>query len=156
MERGQWHRPDMEALAPLRWHARDQLERPLGRRPAHGEEHAHRPVDQTPDRIGKDRGRTLVEPLGVVDREEDGGLGGEDPEQARGRHRQRALVRQLARRGGAQERDLERVSLDRGQRREVVGADLGEDVGQPTEGERPLGFGRGRAQDPLTARSPPI
>ena len=48
------------------------------------------------------------------------------------------------------------MSLDRGQRREIVGADLGEDVGQAAEGEGLLGFGRGRAQDPRPVRTRPI
>ena len=143
MERRQRHRPDMEALAPLRRDAGDQLERPLGRRAAHGEEHAQRPVDQATDRIGEDRGRSVVEPLRIVDREQERRLRGKTPEQACRRDRQRALVRQLAGRRGTQQRDLEGVSLDRGQPREILGSDLGEDVGQAAEGEGTLGFGRG-------------
>ena len=66
------------------------------------------------------------------------------------------LVGQLAGRRGAQQRALERVSLDRGERREILGTDLCEDVGQAAEGEGPLGFGRRRAQEPYPIRTSPI
>ena len=61
----------MERSRRSGWHARDQLQRPLGRRPADGEEHADGPIDEASDRIGEDRCRAVVEPLGIVDRQDE-------------------------------------------------------------------------------------
>ncbi len=64
----------MEALAPLWWDAGDQLEvRSVGVA-AHGEEDADGPVGEASDRVGQDGGRAVVEPLRVVDREDEGRL----------------------------------------------------------------------------------
>ncbi len=90
------------------------------RRAADRQEDASAAVDEAPDRVGEDGHRRVVEPLRVVDRQTSGRSLASALEERRRRDRQRPLVRQLARRLGSQDGDLEGVPLD-GQTRARLG-----------------------------------
>ncbi len=75
------------------------------------DEQAERAVREPPDGIGDDGRRALVEPLRVVDGDEDRRADGQRAEQAGDRDGQRPLVGQVPGRLDPQEGDLERVAL---------------------------------------------
>ena len=118
---------------------------------AHGREQPDRLVDQPADGVGEDRGRALVEPLGVVDRDQDRPIRGEESEQPGDRDRQGPLV---GRRGrwprSAAARRRARGAAGAGSRRERLVVDVAEQVGQAAERQPLLGPRRPRGQDEPT------
>ena len=98
--------PTSSRSGPVR-HPGDELEHCRPRRSPHRQQNTDPPVGEPAHRIGDDRAGRLVKPLGVVDRDQERALFGDDSEERRRRHRQGSLVRQLARRLRAEEGDLE-------------------------------------------------
>ena len=97
------------------------------------------------------RQRRCVEPLDVVDREQEPVAGGELPQRAQEGERDHALV------GGAtlgfreRERRFERPPLRPRQLRQHVGNDASDQVGQPDERERRFRFGRTAGEHQIAA-----
>ena len=156
MQSRQRQRADVEPFVPLGGDAASQLEDRRRGLAAHGQQDPRGAVDEPPDRVGEDRRRGVVEPLGVVDRDDQRpGVGQRAQQRCRG-HRQRPLVRQLAGWLGAQDGDLDGVPLDGGQGCELAVGDGRQEVGQAAEGERPFGLSWRRSEDPCTTLGGPL
>ncbi len=148
VQRCQRQRAHVQPLPPLGGDAGGQLENRCAGLAADGEQEAGGAVDEATNGVRENGGRRIVEPLGVVDREDQRLLAGELAQERRRGDRERPLVRQLAGRLGPQDRDLQSVPLHGGKNGELGLDDRGQQVGQASEGERSLGLRRRRAQDP--------
>jgi hypothetical protein len=150
MESGEGERPEAE---PLRWEP--GLERDRGWL-AIGEtdsrEHANRLSHQTAEGEGKDSRRGLVEPLGIVDRDEQRAATGERAEDVQEGKPDRPLVWRLPFRLGEEERRLERPPLRRGNSGQRVLECAGEEVAERGEGELHLRAGGPAGKRPLPTR----
>ena len=157
MQRRQVHRPDADALDPISAGTAPRIPSDAGVS-APVRTAARRATGRSaepPERVGEDRGGAVVEPLDVVDRDQDGPIrSGELAQEPGDRHRQRPLVRRGAGRLDAQERDLERAALRRGQSAQGVVVDPAQEVGQPAEREPLLGSA-GRAESTRQPRAAP-
>ena len=156
MQGGERHRPEPHRIPRLVRDAGGELQRRGGRIAAHGQQDPRGPVGEAPDGVRQDRARGIVDPLRVVERDDEPRLARKLLEQRRGRHRQRPLVRKLTGRLGPQDRDVQGVALDRGERRHPIGADLRQEVREPAEGQLALGFGGCRAEDDRAALLRPV
>ena len=110
-----------------------------------GEQSADPHVAAAPERVEEDAGRGGVEPLEVVDRDENGSALGERAQAGQERGRNGAVARRLSRleeQGGGQ-----RSTLRLRQRREDDVQNSVEQVRDPCERQRGLRFGRSGAKD---------
>jgi hypothetical protein len=136
VERCQGERAERASLEPRCGHRRlqaERVERCAGA--AHRSQHAHACPLQTTGREHQRSGRALVEPLRVVDRDEQRLLGRERTQEGDGRDRERPLVGELLARLGAKKRDLDRAALRVGQPPEKLRRDASEDVPEAAERE---------------------
>ena len=126
------------------------LERRLALR-ACREEKAHRDAVEAARRVGERVGGRAVEPLDVVDRDEDGLPGGERAEGAQEADRDRRALGRGARRRRPKQRDLERVQLRGREATELGRCDPVEQVDQRRERVLGLGIGGSRREHAKTA-----
>jgi hypothetical protein len=147
-------------LLQLQWpndHAPERLEALDGSR--HGlphparQQHAHALLSQAPADERQHRGRGRIQPLHVVDREQQRAHDAERPRRRQHGHRHHALVQRRAR-PLQQERHTQRLGLRRRKHVEHLVEDAAEKITQPSEGEPRLrGRGaRGEDATPALAR----
>ena len=141
-------RLDLEPRKPRRPERR--LERRLALR-ACREEKAHGNAVEPARGEGERVGGRAVEPLDVVDRDEDGLPGGERAEGAQEADRDRRAFGRRPRRRRAKQRDLERVQLRGREPAELGRDDAVEQVDQRRERVLGLGVGGSRREDAKTA-----
>ena len=146
----QRHRPDLETLGARRGQRGEQLAggRWIAAPRAHGQQHADPLVDQPAEAVGQDRRGARVEPLHVIDRDEDTRTRpGQVTDQAGRRDRERPLIVRGRRVLVAQEGHAQRPTLRSRQTGELVVRDVREQVGQTAQGQLALGFGRSCPKD---------
>jgi hypothetical protein len=103
------------------------------------------------DEADQERARS-VEPLDVVDRNNDGTVLRQEPERSEKRRRHGALIGRLRSGLCAQERNVERAPLRRRERVRDILVRCIEEIAQPGKGEVRLGFARGARENPITGR----
>ena len=116
------------------------------------EQEADRRAVEPPRGEAQGLGGRRVEPLQVVDRDQDRTGGRQRPQTVEHAQRDRPRLRGVGRRLAAQQRDLERPRLRRGQPVEGVRADAVEQVDQRGERQPRLGVAGPRGEDPVPAR----
>ena len=118
------------------------------------EEHADALGPKPSSRVGEPTGRGRVEPLGVVDRDDDRALVGERTQRAQERETDRVGVRRRALVVAEDERARERPVLRRRQRRERLVEHGAQEIADAGERERRLALGRAGREDaePTVAR----
>jgi len=109
-------------------------------------------VAQAPGRERESAPRRAVEPLDVVDRNEDGRLPGEDLEAVPDGDAQSARI-DVRLRVVEEERRLERLAPGRGEHGDDVSEGMLEQVAESREGEPRLGLGRTRDQHAIPTRA---
>ena len=115
------------------------------------EKEAHGDAVEPPRRVGERVGGRAVEPLDVVDRDEEGLSGGERAERAQEADRDRRALGRRSRRRRPKQRDLERVQLRGREAAELGRGDTVEQVDQRRERVLRLGVGGSRCEDAKTA-----
>ena len=141
-------RLDLEPRKPRR--PERALERRLALR-ACREEKAHRDAVEPARRVGERVGGRAIEPLDVVDRDEDGLPGGERAEGTQEADRDRRALGRGACRRRPKQRDLECVQLRGREAAELGRSDPVEQVDQRRERVLGLGVRRSRREDAKTA-----
>ena len=143
MQRRDRQRRKLQLFPSIVGQRRLERVRPPGPRP-HRAEDADARVDDAPDReLERRRGR-VVEPLRVVDRDDDRLIVRELPEEGRGCRRNGAGIDPAARRVVPEDRSRERLSLRRRQHVESCIVDRREEVDKPCERQRGLHTRRSR------------
>ena len=125
-----------------------ELERRLDRPPAHRRQDTDRLGLQPPEHEAEDLRRARIDPLRVVDRDEQRPLLDEDPDDREQRRCEQPRLRRRPVRLADQERDLERTPLDRHELRQRLVQHRREQVADGREGRSQLGMGRARRENP--------
>ena len=130
-----------------------ELERRLDRAPAHRRQHTHRLGLQPPEHEAEDLRRACIDPLRVVDRDEQRPILDEDPHDGQQRRGEQPCLRRRPVGLADQERDLQRTALDRHESRQRLVQHRREQVADGREGRAQLGMGRARGEDAHSSRS---
>jgi hypothetical protein len=151
METAEAERADRQPLQVV------EVERQADARPlSQGREEADPLVAQPPKRELEHASRGRVEPLGVVDGDEDGPMLGERAEHVEKRERDRALIRSFRARLPDEQSAFERTPTRAGECSQSFVEPLPEQIGESGERERRLRLGGAAGQDAPELPSGPV
>ena len=119
---------------------------------AQGDQHLHRLAVEASPRVLEHVDGLLVEPLEIVDRDQDGSIGRDPPQRGQERDCHRSLGGRPAPGIGQQQRDAEGVALRRRQAVQRLVDDVVEEIPEAGVGELRLGRRRAARQHPVSDR----
>ena len=120
---------------------------------APGEQQEHACSGEPSERERERARRRGIEPLKIVDRDENGPVVGEQLQRAPSRDPECARIHRICGRLFEEKRHLERAPPGRRQRGQDVVEDVLEEIAEPDVGEAALGLGRSRREDAQSTRA---